>query len=486
MGPRASRSLVVRATAITGMVATAMVGAALIAPAGPSPAAAEGAAPTKATLGAVADSYTESSEPNENHGGAGRLPLDESPRRRAWYKFDLPDTPTSATLWVWMGSESSDGIDVNLASSEWSESTITDHNAPDVGGVVGTVGDTQGGEYNPIALDVSQMTTEQITLMLSRAGDDRGYAYSRESEHPAQLVTTYADATPTPTPTATPTSTPTPTPTSTPTSTPTPTPTAGGGVTKVLLFVEENSSFDQMKSAMPFTFGLAQQYGYATSYDAIRHPSLPNYLAIAGGDTYGVDDDQSPAAHHISGPSVFGQALALGETAKVYAEGMTSNCQLTSSGTYAVRHNPWAYFTDTAERDGCKSFDVPEVQLASDVSNGALPNVGMVVPDLCHDAHDCSLGTADDWFKSRMQAIMAGPDWASGHLAVVLTADEAAYASPDNRVLTVVMHPSLDSTVVSTPLTHYSLTALLDDVIGAAPRNNAATAPDMRGAFQLP
>jgi acid phosphatase len=151
-----------------------------------------------------------------------------------------------------------------------------------------------------------------------------------------------------------------------------------------------------------------------------------------------------------------------------------------------VRHNPWAYYTDTRERSGCGSFDVPETALGADVTSGALPNIGMVIPDLCHDAHDCSLGTADSWFKSRMQEIMAGPDWASGHLAVILTADEADYASSTNHVLTVVIHPSQDGNVVSTALTHYSLTRLLEDVVGASHLNSAASAPDMRSAFQLP
>jgi phosphatidylinositol-3-phosphatase len=261
---------------------------------------------------------------------------------------------------------------------------------------------------------------------------------------------------------------------------------AGSAVTKLLVFVEENHSLDEMKTGMPYTFSLAQKYGYATAYDAIRHPSLPNYLAIAGGSTYGVTDDKGPSAHPISGASVFGQALALGRTAKVYADGMTTACQRSNSGTYAVRHNPWAYYTDAAEKRGCASFDVPVAALATDVTNGNLPNIGMVIPDLCHDAHNCSLGTADTWFKGRMQKILAGPDWASGHLAVVLTADEADSSSAANRVLTVVVHPSQSGRVVSTALTHYSLTRLIEDVAGAPHLNNAATTPDMRSAFQLP
>ena len=69
---------------------------------------------------------------------------------------------------------------------------------------------------------------------------------------------------------------------------------ASAKVTKLLVFVEENHSLAQMKSGMPYTFGLAKKYGYATRYRAITHPSLPNYIAIAGGKTYGVADDADP------------------------------------------------------------------------------------------------------------------------------------------------------------------------------------------------
>ncbi len=253
-------------------------------------------------------------------------------------------------------------------------------------------------------------------------------------------------------------------------------------VTKVLTIVEENHSLAQMQSGMPYAFAQATTYGYATNWTALTHPSLPNYIGIVSGSTQGVTDNNPPSSHPLAGPTVFGQAIAAGRTAATYAEGMTSNCMLTNTGRYAVKHNPWAYFT--AERSQCGTDDVPTTRLAADISAGALPNVGMVVPDLCHDAHDCPLATADAWFENLMTQVYAGPDWKSGHLAVVLTADEDDKAS-GNKVLTVVMHPSLAGKVVTTPLTHYSLTRFYADVAGVGRLNAAAAAPDMAAAFGL-
>src|SRR6476659_48826 len=76
---------------------------------------------------------------------------------------------------------------------------------------------------------------------------------------------------------------------------------ASGPVTKLLVFVEENHSLDQMKAGMPYAASLATRYGYATNYRAITHPSLGNYIAIAGGSSYGIHDDDPPSAHQIAG-----------------------------------------------------------------------------------------------------------------------------------------------------------------------------------------
>lgn len=103
--------------------------------------------------------------------------------------------------------------------------------------------------------------------------------------------------------------------------------------TKVLAFIEENHSLSQMKSEMANTFSLGRQFGYATNYTAIGHPSLPNYIAIAGGQTYGISDDHPPSDNGVRGTSVFGQAVAAGKTAAVYVDGMTQNCATSNSGS---------------------------------------------------------------------------------------------------------------------------------------------------------
>ena len=253
-------------------------------------------------------------------------------------------------------------------------------------------------------------------------------------------------------------------------------------VTKLMVFVVENHSIQQMRHEMPWLNRLATRYGYATKYRALTHPSLPNYLAIAGGDMFGVTDDAPPSAHPIQEPSVFGRAVQAGRTATTYAEGMRSRCQLTNGGRYAVRHNPWTYFR--SERRLCRRHDVPLRRLGGDVDAGSLPRVGMVVPDVCNDAHDCSLSRADGWMRRQVGMVLHGPDFSSGHLAVVVTADEDD-GDHGNRVLTVVAHPRLHHAVVRRSLTHYSLSRAYAEVAGVRPLEHAANARSLLGAFGL-
>jgi acid phosphatase len=242
-------------------------------------------------------------------------------------------------------------------------------------------------------------------------------------------------------------------------------------------------------SGMPQLAALAKQFGYTTRYKAAAHPSLPNYLAIAGGSTFGVHDDKGPAIHRLSGPSAFDRAIAAGKTAKSYLDSMPRPCALKATTKYAVKHNPWAYFSDAASRANCNRFDVPSGTPSSgalhdDIAQGTLPNVGLLVPDICHDGHDCSLRTADTWLKQWLDALMTGPDYQAGRLAIVVTFDEDDF-SQANTVLTVVISPYTSRVVSDADLTHYSVARYFAELTGTTPLRNAGPATSLRGLFRV-
>jgi acid phosphatase len=246
--------------------------------------------------------------------------------------------------------------------------------------------------------------------------------------------------------------------------------------TKVLTIIDENHSLAAAFPQMPYLASLGRTYAMATHYSAIRHPSLQNYLAMTGGSTFGLTQDGPPQQFPINGGSVFGQAIAKHKTAKVYAESMTTACETHNQGRFTVRHTAWPYFIP--ERALCKKYDVPLGALGKDVASGRLPNLSLVVPNLCNDGHDCRLSVADGWLRAHLPAIMRGPDYRSGRLAIVITFDEGIGA---NQIIPfVVVHPSLHHVVAVHAYNHYSWTRMASELVGAAPLRGGAKAADLR------
>jgi phosphatidylinositol-3-phosphatase len=242
-------------------------------------------------------------------------------------------------------------------------------------------------------------------------------------------------------------------------------------------------------AAMPYLWSLAQEYGYATNWSDIGHPSLPNYLAIFAGSAEGDPDDCDPGSGcSWPGPTVMSQAIAAGGTAKIYEEGMTANCQTSNPGYYDVNHNPWPYFTDSADETECAADDVPSGTttsgaLLSDINSGNLPTVGLLKPDLADDTTDGTFATADNWLKSWIPLIQSGPDWTADRLAIVITFDESDEGAGGENVPFVMVAPGVSGVVVSQALNHYALTRFLDEVAGTSLLGNAGTEPDIAPLF---
>lgn len=260
-------------------------------------------------------------------------------------------------------------------------------------------------------------------------------------------------------------------------------------VTKLLVVVLENRSEGEALQQMPQLAKQADRYGIATNWYAVAHPSLPNYLELTGGSTFGVTDDKPPSQHRLHGTSVFGQLTAHGRSAVTYAQRVPAPCYQENAGRYAVRHNPAAYFVDSRERAACLKDNVPLGSLTrgglhAAVTQGRLPTYALLIPDVCNDGHDCSLAHADHWLDAWMRFIESGPDFRRGRVAVVVTFDEDDH-SAGNHVLTVVAAAQLHHDVITRRFTHASLAAAPSRLVGLPPLRHGAGSPDVLKAFGL-
>lgn len=230
-------------------------------------------------------------------------------------------------------------------------------------------------------------------------------------------------------------------------------PVTSPGASHVFLVVMENHSFDQAM-AQPYTARLAAQYAVATNYHAVAHPSLPNYLALAAGSTFGITDD----GYHRLPPDGIGYELtAHGVTWRAYMEGMSRGC-MDSPSPYALKHNPFAYFGGA-----CPSNVVPLTALEPDLA-GSTPSFVWITPDLCHDGHDCSARQADDFLSMLAPKILASAAWQEGGVLLITWDEDDNHSG--NRVAAIVAAPGLARHETARPHDHYSLLATVEDRLG--------------------
>jgi phospholipase C len=224
----------------------------------------------------------------------------------------------------------------------------------------------------------------------------------------------------------------------------------------------ENRSYAQAISG-GYTAKLASQYSVATDYHGVSHPSLPNYLALTSGDTWGIRDNDY---HRLPAGGLGTQLTDAGIDWRAYMEGMTGGCY-DATPLYALKHNPFAYYGGT-----CPPQVVPFTTFATDMS-GTVPRFVWITPDMCHDGHDCNMSVADDWLSQTVPIILSSTAWKDNGV-LVITWDEGS--GGDDQVLTLVIRPNTPARRSDKPYDHYSLLATIEDQLGVGRLGQAAQA----------
>lgn len=248
-------------------------------------------------------------------------------------------------------------------------------------------------------------------------------------------------------------------------------PAAAAKPSHVALIVLENREFEEVvgNPEAPYLNHLARRGALAVDYFAVSHPSLPNYLALLAGSTFGIDQNCTECT--IAGPNLATQLSRAGISWRAYMESAPSRCFTGASyGRYAKRHDPFMYFPSiTALPRRCANV-VPETRLLADLERHHLPDFAWLTPDLCHDGHDCPLATVDYHLHALVPRIVRqlGPQG-----LVVVTFDEGlsdggCCGGPGGgRVATILVGPKVPrGREIRLPANHCSLLASLEDRFG--------------------
>jgi len=258
------------------------------------------------------------------------------------------------------------------------------------------------------------------------------------------------------------------TPSSSATQSPTGSSTSTGINRVVVVWMENEEASAVTASSMPYLFGLATQYGQATQMYAVAHPSLPNYLALWSGSTQGVTDDST---HNFTSDSLASQITAAGRQWRVYAQGVPDNCFTKASsakvsdgpghpGAYARKHEPAISFRSVSGNPS----ECAKIQPLAAFDPTA-SNVAFVAPNLCNDAHDCSLAIGDAFLKAFLPSVFSSPDWS--HTLLVVSFDEgSSKKNGGGNVFTMVARQGLSGFTSATTHTHYGILRTIEDLLG--------------------
>lgn len=238
----------------------------------------------------------------------------------------------------------------------------------------------------------------------------------------------------------------------------------------IIILIFENKEYGTIigNKSLPNYNRYAQTYTLLNAHYAITHPSLPNYLALIGGDTFGVTSDCNHC--YVDAASLPDLIEASGRTWRTYQERMPSACFLGDAFKYAQKHNPFIYFTPIRENAvRCADGIVPLAQLDTDLAARKLPNFVFITPDLCnsaHDSEDCPPRIADAWLGELIPRLQDYLESDGQPYLIILTWDEGqgdhgCCGLPEKaggRVPTVLISPQARLGFQDeTPYTHYSI-----------------------------
>ena len=253
-----------------------------------------------------------------------------------------------------------------------------------------------------------------------------------------------------------------------------------------VIVLENHNSFTSFGSngiidnpQAPNITALWNKYNVATNYNAVWHPSLPNYVAMITGNWVGTDvvgtdhsypagsavgisDDDSPSVatdygppanpsiHRwtINLPSLAGQLVKAGKDWRAYLQnipiaGTTLANWPGDNNTaklYAVKHNPFPYVAEIQNDPAQFANQVPIEQLFSDLGSGNVPAFSYIVPDQCRDMHgignplapcggvfdtdDNDVKRGDDETGWLVNGITGSEGWRRGRNAIFIVFDE--------------------------------------------------------------
>jgi hypothetical protein len=233
----------------------------------------------------------------------------------------------------------------------------------------------------------------------------------------------------------------------------------------VFVIMLENHSYSSVigDPNAPFINSLATDYGLATSYYGVTHPSLPNYVAAISGSNWSINNDNP--ANRFDHTNLVDQLEASHHSWAAYMEAMPAddktvdNWPANSTALYASKHNPFVLFNDIRNNPARMASVKPFSDFAGDLASNRVADFVWISPDQCNDMHGgvysavdgypetpCPYGSAnndandaalkqkaDAFVQRTVTAIMGSSAW-TGNSAIFIVTDENDFAGANTSI----------------------------------------------------
>lgn len=229
---------------------------------------------------------------------------------------------------------------------------------------------------------------------------------------------------------------------------------------RLLTIVLENKEYDDA-ACDPYLKDLMKRGALLSNFNAITHPSYPNYLAMIAGRTFGIWTDIQKT---IYGPTVVDLLESHNLTWKNYAENYPGHCFLKSDADrYARKHVPFLSFKSIQKDPERCAKVVNADEFSKDWSSRQVPNYMFYTPNLDNDGHDTNLTRATQWLKGFLEPLLADAEGMKGTL-IEVTFDESGSFLERNQVLTLFIGPMVKpGSVTAREYNHYSVLKTIED-----------------------
>jgi acid phosphatase len=204
----------------------------------------------------------------------------------------------------------------------------------------------------------------------------------------------------------------------------------------------------------------------------VTHRGKPFTSRFPG--TAGITSDQCPTSLHA--PNLAADLIAAGFSFTGYAEGLPApGSEVCGVGGYARKHAPWTDFAGLP-----KAVGQPFSNFGS-AGYSALPTVSFVIPDLCHDMHDCSVGTGDTWLRVHLAGYAR---WAMTHDSLLIVTWDEDDGGSANRIATIFVGQLVRPGRYRLQVDHYNVLRTIEQAYGLPYRGQAATHYPITGIWQ--